>query len=464
MKRLIFCFDGTWNRIDGEYPTNVAKLAQSVAHREQDTPQLIYYDEGVGTEDTSQWTGGILGHGLFDNILSAYHFLVLNHEAGDEIYVFGFSRGAYTARSFVGLIRNAGIISRRSLRRIGEAVELYQDRETRTKPGAEAMREFRYRHRPELLLPGDRAWRERRYPGDDRPATDLRVRYLGIWDTVGALGIPAQIAPDEVFRRKYQFHDCELSSFVEAARHAVAADERRRTFDAALWTNLDLLNGDTGPPKYRQEIFPGTHGSVGGGGLVTGLSDQALLWVMEGAREQGLTFDTDAGSPIHTLRPDHRAALINNDQSWTDKAKEFLMGIGFGDRSFPGIDVTQVHDSLIRRYHEPAASLPEEEEYRPSSLEPLWNAIADEGPKLIATGKKSMADAPLKSPVRVDKHVIEAGDTLGALAARYMGGKRFAGLLFRHNQMLGHLHDPNRLYVGQTIEIPVFEAEPRPAP
>lgn len=251
---------------------------------------------------------------------------------------------------------------------------------------------------------------------------------------------------------------------MEAARHAVAADERRRTFDAALWTNLDLLNGDTGPPKYRQEIFPGTHGSVGGGGLVTGLSDQALLWVMEGAREQGLAFDTDAGSPIHTLRPDHRAALINNDQSWIDKAKEFLMGIGFGDRSFPGIDVTQVHDSLIRRYHEPAASLPEEEEYRPRSLEPLWNAIAGEGPKLIATGKKSMADAPLKSPVRVDKHVIEAGDTLGALAARYMGGKRFAGLLFRHNQMLGHLHDPNRLYVGQTIEIPVFEAEPRPAP
>ncbi len=310
-----------------------------------------------------------------------------------------------------------------------------------------------------MLLPGDREWRKRRYPDDDRPATDLRVRYLGIWDTVGALGIPAQIAPDEIFRRKYQFHDCELSSFVEAARHAVAADERRRTFDAALWTNLDILNGDTGPHPYRQEIFPGTHGSVGGGGLVTGLSDAALLWVMEGAMAQGLAFDTDPESPIHTLRPDHRAALINNDQSWMDKVKEFLMGIGFGDRSFPGIDITQVHDSLIRRYHEPAASLPEGEEYRPASLEPLWQAIAGEGPKLLATGKKAMADAPLQTPVRVETYVVVAGDTLGALAARFMGDKRFAGLLFRHNQLLGHLHDPDRLYVGQPIEIPVFEAE-----
>jgi uncharacterized protein (DUF2235 family) len=460
MKRLIFCFDGTWNRIDSEYPTNVAKLAQMVAHRDGETSQLIYYDEGVGTDQTSQWTGGIFGHGLFDNIVAAYHFLLLNHEAGDEIYVFGFSRGAYTARSFVGLIRNAGIISRRSLRRIGDAIALYKDRTPETKPGAEKIREFRYLHRPELVLPGDIEWRARRYPKDDRPVRQLRVRYLGVWDTVGALGIPAQIAPDEYFRREYQFHDSELSSFVEAARHAVAADERRRTFDGTLWNNLDLLNGERGPHKYLQMIFPGAHGSVGGGGLVTGLSDEALLWVLEGARAQGLAIDTDADSPIHMLRPDHRAALINNDQSWTDTVKEFLMGIGFDDRSFGSIDITQVHDSLIRRFHEPAAALPEGEAYRPKSLKPLWHALGDEGPKLVATGRKAVADAPLRTPVRVDAHVIEAGDTLSKLAARCMGGAKYANLLFRHNQMLGRLHDPDRIHVGQEIEIPVYEGKP----
>ncbi|NML07501.1 DUF2235 domain-containing protein [Sphingomonas sp. G-3-2-10] len=103
MKRIAFCFDGTWNKIDGDYPTNVARVAQSISRfDEKGMPQIIYYDEGVGTSTTSRWTGGILGHGLRENIIEAYHFLVLNYEPGDDIHVFGFSRGAYTARSFVG--------------------------------------------------------------------------------------------------------------------------------------------------------------------------------------------------------------------------------------------------------------------------------------------------------------------------------------------------------------------------
>lgn len=107
MKRLVFCFDGSWNQIDAPHPTNVLFTAQSVLPMAPDgTAQLIYYDEGVGTEKGEKLRGGMFGKGLEKNLNDAYRFLIFNHTPGDEIYVFGFSRGAFTARSFAGLISN----------------------------------------------------------------------------------------------------------------------------------------------------------------------------------------------------------------------------------------------------------------------------------------------------------------------------------------------------------------------
>jgi uncharacterized protein (DUF2235 family) len=165
LKRLAFCFDGTWNRIDGKDPTNVARIAQSISRFDgKGNPQLIYYDEGVGTSRTEKLSGGIFGHGLTNKILAAYHFLVLNYEPGDEIYVFGFSRGAFTARSFVGLLRNCGIMSRRSLQHIHEAVDLYMSRSKDSNPNSERSRDFRLKHCPMLCAPGDREWRQEKIP------------------------------------------------------------------------------------------------------------------------------------------------------------------------------------------------------------------------------------------------------------------------------------------------------------
>jgi uncharacterized protein (DUF2235 family) len=121
----------------------------------------------------------------------------------------------------------------------------------------------------------------------------LAIGYLGVWDTVGALGLPGHLALARRLNRGLGFHDTALSGMVRAARHAVAIDERRRTFPPTLWDNLRALNGgDDGP--FAQRWFPGDHGSVGGGAPVTALSDEALVWVAEGAEASGLALDPDA--------------------------------------------------------------------------------------------------------------------------------------------------------------------------
>lgn len=148
MKRIaIFC-DGTWNQADqsrdGEpCPTNVVRLAFRVARRGGDgTPQIVYYGPGVGTGNTlDRITGGAFGHGLEENLYQAYLFLIANYEPGDEIYLFGFSRGAFTARSLAGMVRKCGILTTARANRYADAVALYRD--TQQAPKDEGAVRFR---------------------------------------------------------------------------------------------------------------------------------------------------------------------------------------------------------------------------------------------------------------------------------------------------------------------------------
>jgi uncharacterized protein (DUF2235 family) len=145
------------------------------------------------------------------------------------------------------------------------------------------------------------AWRREHRPERDwTGVVPLRLAYLGVWDTVGSLGVPEGWSVASWVNRRHQFHDTCLSSRVAAARHAVAVDERRRNFRPALWENVDELNGGVGGPgaRYQQRWFPGVHGAVGGGGEDTRLSNDALLWVMEGAEARGLEFEAEARRAI----------------------------------------------------------------------------------------------------------------------------------------------------------------------
>jgi uncharacterized protein (DUF2235 family) len=269
-KRLVVCCDGTWNRPDSAIVTNVEKIARTISTRETDdgVHQQVLYLSGVGTNGyaVDRILGGAFGLGLFDNIRTAYRWLALNYDPGDEIFVFGFSRGAYTARSLVGMIGRVGLLTRQSL--ISEHLPEAVDRYRRQPPSRTAH-----------FGCSDERFRE------VNSHRDTTVRFLGVFDTVGALGVPG------AFRRGHQFHDVKLSAAVQCARQALAVDEHRMKFEPSLWQPLGGEPVPSGDSRVKQVWFEGAHSDVGGGYADCGLSDTALEWMTDEAIEQGLVFD-----------------------------------------------------------------------------------------------------------------------------------------------------------------------------
>jgi uncharacterized protein (DUF2235 family) len=385
MKRLAICFDGTWNRLDAPHPTNVLFTAESVLPVAADgTVQVVYYDEGVGTEEGESLTGGMFGAGLLRNLSEAYRFIIFNYAPGDEIHIFGFSRGAYTARSFAGLLATSGIVSRRHAGRANEAIQLYRRREA-SKAFVEAMLAFRLECSPELCVSDDEdTWRGQKIEGYSPGATTrLKVAYLGIWDTVGSLGIPGYIAFASAVNRGFQFHDVSLSTMVARARHAVAIDERKQDFSPTLWDNLDILNAQHGATPgsptapYQQLWFPGGHGSVGGGGERRGLSDGALLWIWEGATQAGLEFDLGPGSRFSTLRPSHLEQLENHERSAVGLIGTLLENLPKGDRLPGPVALHEVSSMARLRWREAGPNLPEGRPYRPPTLSKVAGELGE---------------------------------------------------------------------------------------
>jgi len=274
MKRLVVCCDGTWNTADEEdqdgrpAPTNVTKIALALADRDgQANDQLVFYQAGVGTRPTERFFGGAFGYGLSRNVRDAYRFVMKHFEPDDELYFFGFSRGAYTARSTAGLIRNSGILRPENHDLIDDAFALYRDRRKVTQPDSVAARLFR---------------RVNSY--------ECRIRFIGVWDTVGAYGIPisgSRLVP--ALNRHWRFHDRVLSSTVDAAFQALAIDEKRRPFKPAIW---EPSPNRTRGQRLEQVWFSGVHSDVGGGYRQTGLSDIALRWMADKAYECDLRFRT----------------------------------------------------------------------------------------------------------------------------------------------------------------------------
>lgn len=382
MKRIVICCDGTWNRLDSANVTNVVRVAEAIdAHSEDGTHQVVYYDEGVGSGAAvaariDRILGGMFGSGLMHKVEQAYRFLVFNYEPGDEIYIFGFSRGAYTARSLAGLIRNCGIVQQAQGRRLREAIDLYRRRDGRGHPDADESCRFRAEVSPAIYL-NDRelAWRKENVPTfDEKHCLPIRLRYLGVWDTVGALGVPNHLWISGLFNKNTQFHDSALSSTVESARHAVAIDEYRRAYEPSLWDNLDLLNSvaaspeSSDGPRYRQVWFPGDHSSIGGGGDVTAHSSAALLWIAEGAQAADLKFREDALEQVRR-EVDHRGSLRSHAKTgWSARL------MSKAPRNGPKL-LEDVSLAARRRWHETAKELPEKSVYRPDALHALKDVL-----------------------------------------------------------------------------------------
>lgn len=289
-QRLIFLFDGTWN--DPQDRTNVYRLARDIHdHDSHAVRQRFFYEPGVGTRPWERLLGGAFGIGLSRNLQNGYDWLVRHYVEDTHVFIFGFSRGAYTARSLVGMLRKCGLLRVSTPGLVKEAEALYRNK---------------------TIAPDDapcRAFRE-------RYSREIKVHFIGVWDTVGALGIPGTNLSEH---GQFAWHDTELSSIVERAYHAVALDEHRKAYAVPLWTHR-------GGEKKEQQLeveqrwFIGAHANVGGGYRVAGggfdpLASLAYAWLCSQAVAAGLSLHTHQPPPSA-----HRALL-------RDSYSEFMKGL-----------------------------------------------------------------------------------------------------------------------------------------
>lgn len=375
-RQLVICLDGTWNKPGQEdegvsTETNVLKLSEALAKLPD---QIVGYFRGVGTDRREKVTGGAFGWGLFDQIKDGYRSLREQFQPGDQIYVFGFSRGAYSARSLAGMILRCGIIKRDvdpDFPDMGtDLLTTQQDGNLRMdvvdRVFALYKRAYDVRNRPEV----ERFKQQYCY--------DTAVRFVGVWDTVGALGIPDGIVPilekfDQALdARLYGFLDTDLNPRVEAAYHAVAIDEHRKPFLPTLWTDPKSAPArvNVAGSNVEQTWFVGAHSNVGGGYADCGLSDIALKWMIDRAAKNGLNFDA---AKVAAVRPaplakrrdslDEFVDLAKNRFSaWIDRMATKLIAV---DR--PIGEGSCVHDSVNGRLAAVAASEPDADSaYQPA--------------------------------------------------------------------------------------------------
>jgi uncharacterized protein (DUF2235 family) len=312
MKRLVLLCDGNW--LDAEAPareSTVLRLARAIAPDARDgTPQLCYYSPGVPSAACFAAGGpAALARSIDEEIQSLYRWLVFNWSPGDEIFLFGFSRGAYAVRCLAGMLRNAWLLHKRHEAMVPQAYHVY-----RTVWGPDADNALNFRA---------------------GVAREVRVRFLGAWDTVGERGIPLALFPGFDGER-HVFHDTRLSRIVDHACHALAIDERRAALPPAPWhTRSDRT-------RTEQAWFAGSHADLGGGLREGGLAQLSLRWMVEQAAQAGLELERQSLAEI--LAGDAEAIV----HGWIPPAQRAL-GTGWREIGATNADET-LHASAEQRF------------------------------------------------------------------------------------------------------------------
>lgn len=301
-KNIALFIDGTWDQPCGAQDTNVRKLFEASRFDPfGPAPQATYYLPGVGTDIAQSepgapvgtygeylgikqsleqempssllvlrpFLGGVFGRGTAARIKEAYAYLSWEYDQrrGDKVFLFGFSRGAFAARSLAGFISRVGILLRHKLEYLETAYKLYEADVDGTQS---QLADFLVPLTGKPLLQS----------GEDEDA--LRIHFIGVWDTVGALGLPWRLM--KFTARHTEYHQTEVPPNVMTCRHALALHELRKPFNPMLWSDG---NGHSG---LHQAWFPGAHADVGGGYLLheSGLANNALRWMAEEAQLKGL--------------------------------------------------------------------------------------------------------------------------------------------------------------------------------
>jgi T6SS, Phospholipase effector Tle1-like, catalytic domain len=309
-RNIVLLSDGTGNSAAKLNKTNVWRLYQALDLSGDD--QIAFYDDGVGTSGIRplRLLGGAFGWGLSRNVRALYEFLCRHYREGDHIYLFGFSRGAFTVRTLAALIAKCGVLDgsktvpgrrRRSLQlntheglKVGVRLAYRSYRRGYKAPVAQAWRWLRDRFAAPVLTPDE--FRSRYSFGD------VTIAFIGVWDTVDAVGLPVDELStmiDHIFY-PHRFPDQDLSPRVQRACHAIAIDDERHTFHPVLWNECGTA--DSG--RITQVWFAGMHSNGGGGYPDDDLACVPLQWMLVEAERSGLRFDLDSLRDIaHRAQP-----------------------------------------------------------------------------------------------------------------------------------------------------------------
>ncbi|KAG2369363.1 hypothetical protein BDR07DRAFT_1476982 [Suillus spraguei] len=280
-KRIIVCCDGTWQ--DGVIvkdhwkQTNILKLSRGLEHLDERSgvpiPQVVYYQCGVGSAQNfySEYVDGATGGSLGGKVQEAYAFIAQNYHPGDEIFLFGFSRGAYTARMVAMLIGAIGILDRTDMDNFGDIFLAYQ------KLGKETdQREI------DKLKASLHQWTSPDSRGKRRAESDngsFSIKCVGVFDTVGSVGLPEELThKSPSVKSIFGFPNSELGEHIERAYHALAINEIRLDFDCCKFEQTD--GGRQKGQILKQCWFSGEHSDIGGGWQAHDLSDITLVWMV----------------------------------------------------------------------------------------------------------------------------------------------------------------------------------------
>jgi uncharacterized protein (DUF2235 family) len=340
MRNIIICCDGTGNEIS-ENISNVLKLYRCLRKTERTSPrQVVYYDPGVGTlarpdpwhklrQDFNAILGLATGYGLDDNVLAAYAFLAQHWQKDDQIYLFGFSRGAYTVRVLAGLIHKIGLITPEQVNLAGSGLIAYKQFSSDEAPKLRAkLKAITDAARAEDELPPspyDNAAQFARITSSRWPT----IRFVGVWDTVASVIVPR---PDRLYWPSLEELAWTLQNpSVQTFRQAISIDERRCMFrlkkwhQPQTWKPVRFNEVNAAPQDILQVWFAGVHADIGGGypEKQSGLSKYPLLWMIDEAAKSGLNFTTAninqlawgiqrKSSPFSYVKPDVEGDLHNS--------------------------------------------------------------------------------------------------------------------------------------------------------
>jgi uncharacterized protein (DUF2235 family) len=334
VKRIVICADGTWAERDlldkktgKRRPTNVTKVARAILPRAQDgTDQVVFYHDGIGTKGVSdRLTGGAFGFGMESNIRELYRFLVYAYAPDDEIFLFGFSRGAFTVRSLAGFMHMVGLVEKDDDYFVPDLYACYEKRQG----------------------PGTAMW-DKAFRKVQGTRQRVPIKFIGVWDTVGALGAPGVLG--QVFGRKqYEYHDVSLHSEIQFAYQALAVDERRKPFSPSIWEKPAEWGG-----VLEQAWFAGAHGNVGGGNTPDGLANEALHWIVEKAAARGLEF---GAKYLENFTPCFNSKLHDSMTLFFRPMGTYVRPVGAN-----GAGEEEVHQAVIDRIRLPACN------YRPTNV------------------------------------------------------------------------------------------------